>query len=101
MTPLGLSILVSLCALATTEIGQSKGEPGSFNGPICGTRPAITDALGQMYGEAQQDWRLVDKDSIKELWGNPDTGSWSVLRTYTVGSACLIRSGNAGPWRDL
>jgi len=72
----------------------------SLTEPPCSTRPAprsfITESL-MRYGERQIDTRFIDPITIVELWANPDTHTWSMLKTRANGLSCFSAAGSG--WR--
>jgi hypothetical protein len=66
--------------------------------PNCGPRMAIAYKLANEYlesplifgtpGEAPQ------PDAITEIWGNPETGTWTIVVSKPDGSACVVSGGH-------
>ncbi len=59
----------------------------------CGDRYAMVEQLSRVYGEARQGGGLANPTAIFEVWASCDTGSWTILKTYPSGMACLIAVG--------
>lgn len=99
MAPLRLLVLIALCLTLSKAVWPKDGESDSLM--ACDMRSELVAYLDQKYGEHQIDWALIDRNSIKELFASPTTGTWSLLRTYTSGASCVVRAGYVGPWSDL
>lgn len=90
------SIATSLLA-ATAPALVAISEPRCI-GPRM-PRSMLTQRLVACCGEYRKQWSLQQSGTILELWANPDTGTWSILKTETNGIACMVGSGFG--WRVI
>jgi len=74
-----LSAALSLCA--TASIAQT-----------CGATPAAYEMLALQFGESRIWMGQTDGGILTEVWGNPDTGTWTWLVTGD-GRTCLVSQG--------
>ncbi len=79
-----VAALIALVLLASTAEAQS-----------CAPRAAIVERLSEKYGEARQVQGLEGRGGIFEVWGNPDTGSWTATLTLVNGQMCIVGYGTA------
>jgi len=56
-------------------------------------RARIADRLAFCCGEAKQAISFTNAQLIYELWGNFQTGTWTVLRTSPAGLSCVVAVG--------
>lgn len=68
--------------------------PPSAAQMACGPRADIVRQLEDRYGEARQGMGLGGPASIFEVWVNLETGTWTILKTYTNGVACIFAAGD-------
>ena len=62
----------------------------------CGPRPAVVEFLaGPQYGEAIAGQAMGDM-GLYELWGNEETGTWTITVTDPNGLMCVRFSGDGG-----
>lgn len=90
LTPLAAGLLF----LTAMPVGQFEGE--SVAKQVCGLRTPLVQALLEMYGEHQTEVTVIDDNRVAELFRNTDTGTWTIMITYTAGTSCLIDSGRDG-----
>ena len=67
-------------------------------GPQCGSRSAIIDALTEGYQERLVSRGVTSGGALLEVLAGP-SGSWSILVTVPGGPTCLVSSGEG--WRAL
>lgn len=78
--------LVLLAGLAVTSAwGQARVN--------CGPRAAVLAHLADKYGEGRQAMGL-SRGMVMEVFGNRDSGSWTITLTSVEGVTCLIASGD-------
>lgn len=58
---------------------------------VCLPEPQIEAGLSQRYGETVFD-TIEDEQGVWELWGNPESGTWTVTLTRD-GTTCVMRAG--------
>lgn len=63
--------------------------------PSCGFRVDMAEALESNWGESLIASGISGPDRLLELWGNHDTGSWTVMIVHPSGMACMVDSGRA------
>ncbi len=72
--------------------------PAAHAQSACGDRTAMVEQLSRAYGEARKGAGLAGQAALFEIWVSDVTGSWTILKTYPNGMACLIADGEN--WRD-
>jgi hypothetical protein len=61
----------------------------------CGPRIKIIYKLANQFLEAPLDEGIQKSGPfIFELWGNPETGTWTFIRTDLQGQTCILVSGD-------
>ena len=60
----------------------------------CDTSEAMYSALAEEWGEQRATLGLVNGQAF-ETWANPETGTWTILRTTADGTSCHLASGDA------
>ena len=63
----------------------------------CGKRDSVVERLGEKYGEVRRGGGLAGR-TLLEVWASSATGTFTILRTYTSGVACVIAAGRQ--WQD-
>lgn len=91
--PLAVLALAAACAAPLDAISQE----ACLFPP--GPRIAVTGLLTRCCGETQIEVEVTDGSFVLEFWGNPRTGTWSVVRTSPRGISCLTASGRS--WRPV
>jgi hypothetical protein len=64
----------------------------SANAGQCGPKQMVTEQLGERYGEVTFASGIVIDNSVK-FFGNPQTGTWSMVVIRPDGLACVIAIG--------
>ena len=82
-----IGALASVVAMAVPMQAAAQGE-------YCAARAVIVDALVLKYGEAMIMVGQQGPNTIIELFGNPATGSWTVITTNRAGVSCLMGAGD-------
>lgn len=72
--------------------------PATAQGPQCGPRGVILDALRSGYQERPVSRGVTSTGALLEVFAGP-SGSWSILVTVPGGPTCLVSSGEG--WRRL
>jgi len=62
--------------------------------PKCTERANAVEALTERYGEAPY-LMMLEARGILEVWGNPETRTWSLTVTNAQGITCLVANGGA------
>ena len=65
---------------------------------MCGDRAEMVESLDKKYGEVQMSLGLAGTN-LFETWANCLTGTWTILKTYPNGRACLVATGES--WRSV
>lgn len=60
----------------------------------CGARQSMADTLINTYGENQIGVGIGKDQLLYEFWANEETGTWTILKTYTNGRACVAVVGD-------
>jgi hypothetical protein len=71
--------------------------PAAHAQSSCGDRTAMVEQLSRTYGETRKGAGLVGQTALFEVWASDATGSWTILKTYPNGTACLVAAGEN--WR--
>lgn len=61
--------------------------------PACAEHEIVRESLASGYGETRQMIGIAADGSILEMYGNVDTGSWTITMTMPGGPTCLVASG--------
>lgn len=59
----------------------------------CGQHEVVTKRLTDSYGEKRVGIGLAGETTAFELYANETTGTWTVLRTDTSGTSCVMAVG--------
>lgn len=55
--------------------------------------------LGGQFQESPISQGETSEGVTVQMWGNPDTGTWSIITLHSNGVACLVASGQAFSWQ--
>jgi hypothetical protein len=80
-----------LCAITVT-IGMLS--PAAAQAPQCGPKMAVANQLAQQFGEVPI-VSGVSLNNAMKFFGNPRTGSWSMIVVRPDGIACVLAVGEA------
>lgn len=61
----------------------------------CGPREVVIHQLANSYGESRQSIGIGANNTVVEVFGNQETGSWTITVTRPGGPTCLVASGMA------
>jgi len=61
----------------------------------CAPRETVVDELTAGFGESRQSIGLAWQGTMVEVFGSPETGTWTITATNVHGITCLIASGHA------
>lgn len=64
----------------------------------CGPREEIVTYLADKYQEVRRGAGLSSATRVVELWSSAQTGSFSILLSYSNGIACVLATGSN--WSD-
>lgn len=78
---------------AATALMVFATAPSQAQDQNCGPREAIVARLADGFGEGQQMIGLAANGAIIEVFGNPETGSWTLLLSRADGISCLMAAG--------
>ncbi len=67
--------------------------PDSAAQSVCGSYDRMQEKLIQRYEEARVGRGLAGSTTLFELWASEATGTWTILKVYTTGRACVMASG--------
>ncbi len=84
--------------LAAALILGMAAPPAAQAQMFCDTRDSIVETLGEKYGETRRGGGLAGPTTIFELWTSEATGTWTILKTYPNGVACVVAVGDG--WQD-
>lgn len=77
--------LLTLCA--TYAFGQPARQ--------CGPRDDVVSVLSERYGETRRSIGIGSNNRMMEVYASEETGTWTILVTFTDGTACLMAAGRA------
>ncbi len=64
----------------------------------CGDRTAMVEQLSRTYGEMRKGAGLAGQVALFEIWASKFTGTWTILKSYPNGMACVVAMGEN--WQD-
>ena len=64
----------------------------------CGDRNAMVEQLSRTYGEMRKGAGLAGQTALFEVWASNATGTWTILKIYPNGVACVVAVGEN--WHD-
>lgn len=82
-----MKIALALCLIGAPAFAQ---EPVN---PCAPDHAAIVARLAEKYGESRASAGLDRRDLIVEMYGNPETGTWTLLSMAPDGETCIEASG--------
>lgn len=88
-----------LALLLLLPLGLPAAAQSRLGDVYCDDTAAIHRKLAAQFGEVRQGLGVHSPESVMELWAHPDTGAWTLVRTYANGRACVVALGEA--WADL
>lgn len=59
----------------------------------CAETQDVYDIISNRYGEDRYTRGLSDRGYITEVWGNEQTGSWTIIATSADGVSCILDQG--------
>jgi len=71
------------------------GTQASAQSGNCGARDAVIERLTTKYQETRQSIGLGANNAVVEVFGNANTGTWTITVTLPNGMTCLVASGEA------
>lgn len=63
--------------------------------PNCAPHAVVMTNLAARYGETRQMIGIAANTAVIELWGNLETGTWTLTVTLPDGPTCLAAAGEA------
>ncbi len=82
-----------LMAIALVALLGFAPEPASAQA-VCGSRGEITQRLTDEYGEVWSGGGIAMQGQLAfEIWTNPETGTWTILRSAPDGQTCAMAVG--------
>ena len=61
--------------------------------PRCADTADVISILTQKYGEQRAAIGMTESGVLFELWGNAETGSWTLVAALSVGQSCILEEG--------
>lgn len=59
----------------------------------CAATQDVYDIMKGMYGEERHARGLSDRGFLTEIWGNEETGTWTIIATSPEGISCVLDQG--------
>lgn len=78
---------------ASTVVLTPSPATAEGNVPPCGSREKLVSQLGRAFGEQRHNMMLDVTGNLVELYGNVETGSWTMTLTPPGGPTCIWSSG--------
>ena len=79
--------------LGFVGIGVLFGAAAHAQDGMCGPTQDVYLALTDRFAESAIFRGLTESGSIIEIWGNPESGTWTALQTYPDGQSCIREDG--------
>lgn len=73
--------------------------PGAAQGAQCGPTADVAARLAQGWGETPVAMGLNGQVMV-QLWGNAETGTWTLTATTAAGLTCVVGSGEGFAFAD-
>ena len=86
------TLLPLSCGIGAVILAGTQAHPQGAN---CGARAAVVERLTTKYQETRQSIGLGANNSVVEVFGNDQTGTWTITVTMPNGMTCLVASGEA------
>ncbi len=83
-----MKLLIMVAMLAGLAFGG-----GAAAQTTCGTHASMIASLDLKYSETRRGFGLSGPTMAFEVWASDETGTWTILKVYTSGMACLMASG--------
>jgi len=80
-------LIIALSALIAAPVT-------AYAGSQCGPHAGVVAVLAKKYGETVRSMGLTGQGTMIEVFAS-DTGSWTIVQTAPMGTACIIASGGA------
>ncbi len=80
-----------LISILTLIAGTSFATMSSADHPVCMSADEMKAALIDWYGEEPVAEPSSDKEQV---WASKSTGTWTMIKTYSDGSACVLAKGD-------
>lgn len=84
--------LLATALAATLLVTSTASAQGARN---CAPRDDVIERLAEGYGETRHVIGLAANNSVMEVYGNNETGTWTVTVTVASGMTCLVASGQS------
>lgn len=81
--------------LLTTALLLAPAVASAQDAPQCFGYTDFASALATNYGESVLERGLSSAGTLIEWWGNPETGTWTLLVVTPAGLACMIADGQS------
>jgi len=69
--------------------------PAAAQGNNCAERPQVLERLSGTYGETRRSIGIAASNQVVEVFGNEDTGTWTITVTLPSGLTCLVAAGQS------
>lgn len=80
--------MIRVCALLVLLFASP-----AYSQTNCGTRNEMIEQLEKKYGEQPAGAGQQNATSVFEVWYSPESGSWTILRSWATGRSCIMASG--------
>ncbi len=83
-----MKLLLTVAMLVALAFGG-----GAVAQQTCGTHASMIAQLNLKYGETRHGIGLSGLLSAFEVWVSDETGTWTILKVFPSGQACMMASG--------
>jgi hypothetical protein len=59
----------------------------------CADRETVENVLRGQYGETVQGYGVDSRGTVMHIWGNTQTGTWTVTASTAAGIMCVVGEG--------
>jgi len=95
---IALSALLTAGLLATPLYAQPPPDSAQLQQLRCGPHDKVTELLDKRYVEKQTGLGVIRQHFLIEVYVSTE-GSWTILRTDRLGTACIMATGHS--WQHI
>ncbi len=78
-----------------TLAGMALALPAAAQAPVCASHEIVAARLMAGWAETRQVVGLASDGAVLEVFANPETGTWTLLRSTPDGRACIVAAGGS------
>ena len=84
-------VLISLATFAVLAVTTTLLRAGET---LCADTAEARRVLAEKYGERPESAGIDPAGMLVEMWGNEETGTWTLMATEAGGETCILAAGN-------